>query len=66
MLRVLMSFLKLFPEMKTFMSSAKKTYYNFLETEAKSLIYIKSNSGPRIYHCGTPHITSLMSDLLSL
>ena len=54
------------PVQNKLVSSANKIGINHLETDGKSLIKIKNNSGPKIDPCGTPHLICLQSDLQSL
>ena len=49
-----------------FVSSANIIVFNKLESLARSFMYIKNNSGPRIDPCGTPHVTFCSFVLLLL
>ncbi len=48
------------------MSSANNIENTFSDTVARSLIYIKNSSGPKIKPCGTLHVIFWVIDLASL
>ena len=52
-----------FPEIKRFVSSAKKIVDRSLVQLARSLMYIRKSKGPRTDPCGTPHVIGITADL---
>ena len=54
------------PERNRFESSAKRRRNKTSETLDRSLIYNRNNNGPRMDPWGTPHVTFLRLELVSL
>ena len=61
---VLTNSLGLSPDIKRFESSANKILNKTLETFARSLMYKRKRSGPKIDPCGIPQVISLSTDFV--